>query len=154
MASASIRLATAADVGAISSLVRRYWEFEAIDGYDASRTETLLRSLIGTPERGLCWVADADGQACGYLLAVFVFSLEHGGVMAEIDELFVADSVRSAGVGTQLLAHAERAMSERGVVRAQLQLGVLNRRARAFYERHGFRPRAGYELLDKPLAVF
>jgi hypothetical protein len=32
-----------------------------------------------------------------------------------------------------------------------LQLGVDNERARLFYERHGFHPRAGYELLDKPL---
>jgi ribosomal protein S18 acetylase RimI-like enzyme len=42
-------------------------------------------------------------------------------------------------------------MAARGLVRLQLQLGVDNLRGRAFYERHGFRRRAGYELFDKPL---
>jgi GNAT superfamily N-acetyltransferase len=150
-ASTSVRLATAADAGEVASLVRRYWEFEVIGGFDAPRIETLLDGLIGAPERGLCWVAEADGHLCGYLLAVFVFSLEHGGMMAEIDEIFVAEEVRSAGVGSLLVAQAERGLAERGMVRLQLQLGALNRRGRAFYERLGFRPRAGYELLDKPL---
>jgi ribosomal protein S18 acetylase RimI-like enzyme len=149
VAATSIRLATAADVGKIASLVRRYWEFESIDGFDASRTETLLARLIGAPERGLCWVAETGGDVCGYLLAVFVFSLEHGGLMAEIDEFFIAEGGRSAGAGSELLAQAEREMAQLGLVRVQLQLGVSNRRARAFYERHGFLPRAGYELLDK-----
>jgi GNAT superfamily N-acetyltransferase len=107
--------------------------------------------LIGAPERGLIWVAEADRGLCGYLLAVLVFSLEHGGTMAEIDEVFVAESARSSGLGSLLLAGAEQALAERGVVRLQLQLGVLNRRGRAFYERQGFRDRSGYELLDKPL---
>jgi hypothetical protein len=36
-----------------------------------------------------------------------------------------------------------------GMLRLQLQLGARNHRARHFYEAHGFRRRAGYELLDK-----
>jgi ribosomal protein S18 acetylase RimI-like enzyme len=52
-----------------------------------------------------------------------------------------------------LVGQAERDLVMRGLVRLQLQLGVDNDRARAFYERHGFRCRAGYELLDKALQV-
>jgi ribosomal protein S18 acetylase RimI-like enzyme len=33
----------------------------------------------------------------------------------------------------------------------QLQLGKDNWRARAFYRRHGYSEREGYELLGKPL---
>ena len=87
----------------------------------------------------------------GYLVAVFMLSLEHGGLMAEIDEVFVSQEMRSAGLGTQLLEAAERDLAARGLLRLQLQLGVDNEGARRFYERHGFRRRAGYELLDKPL---
>jgi hypothetical protein len=36
-------------------------------------------------------------------------------------------------------------------VRLQLQLGAANALARAFYQRQGYAPRAGYELLDKAL---
>jgi ribosomal protein S18 acetylase RimI-like enzyme len=148
-----IRLATAEEVGAVAALVERYWEFESIDGFDRPRIEGLLRSLLAEPERGACWVTEAGGEVCGYLLAVFMFSLEHGGLMAEIDEVFVSPEWRSSGAGSLLLQSAERDMAGRGLVRLQLQLGISNARARLFYERHGFRRRAGYELLDKSLRL-
>jgi GNAT superfamily N-acetyltransferase len=146
-----IRLAAVGDAAAIAALVERYWVFESIGGFDRQRIEALLRGLLSAPERGACWVAEAEGGVCGYLLAVFMFSLEHGGLMAEIDELFVSPEMRSAGVGTLLVAAAERDLAGRGLVRLQLQLGVDNHGARRFYERLGLSRRAGYELLDKPL---
>lgn len=139
------------DVAGVAALAKRYWEFESIGGFDAPRIVGLLSDLLSQPERGACWVAETDGRLCGYLLAVFMFSLEHGGLMAEIDEVFVTPDMRSAGLGSLLLAQAERELAERGMVRLQLQLGVGNDRARLFYERHGFHRRDGYELLDKPL---
>jgi GNAT superfamily N-acetyltransferase len=146
-----IRQAVTADAAGVASLAEQYWEFESIQGFDRLRIETLLRRLLSQPERGACWVAEVDGRLCGYLLAVYMFSLEHGGLMAEIDEVYVSEQKRSMGVGALLVAQAERDLLTRGLVRLQLQLGVANNRARAFYERHGFRRRAGYELLDKAL---
>ena len=146
-----IRPANVGDVAGIASLVERYWVFECIEGFDRSHIETLLRRLLAEPHSGACWVAESESRLCGYLLAVFMFSLEHGGPMAEIDEVFVSQKTRSAGAGSLLLAHAERELAQRGLVRLQLQIGIDNNRARKFYERNGFRRRAGYELLDKPL---
>jgi GNAT superfamily N-acetyltransferase len=148
----SIRRATATDIADIAGLVERYWEFESIRGFDRPRIEALLAGLLARRERGACWVAEEDGRLQGYLLAVFVFSLEYGGLVAEIDEVFVAQEARSAGPGSLLVERAEGALAERGLVRLQLQLGVENHRARRFYERHGFERRSGYELLDKSLA--
>src|SRR5260221_13424023 len=138
-----IRLATVGDVAGVTALVERYWEFESIGGFDRPRIETLLGNLLSEPECGACWVAETDGRLCGYLLAVFMFSLEHGGLMAEIDELFVSPEMRSAGVGTLLVAAAERDLAGRGLVRLQLQLGGDNHGARRFYERRGVRRRSG-----------
>jgi GNAT superfamily N-acetyltransferase len=146
-----VRLASSPDVASIAALVERYWKFESIAGFDRLRVETLLARLVLEPQHGACWVGEADGRVCGYLLAVFMFSLEHGGLMAEIDEVFVCDESRSAGLGALLVTRAERDLAERGMVRLQLQLGVHNERARRFYERCGFGRRAGYELLDKAL---
>src|ERR1700676_2278205 len=125
-----IRPATMEDIAGIAPLVERYWEFESVGGFDRTRIETLLRALLAEPQRGACWVAESDGELCGYLLAVFMFSLEHGGLMAEIDELFVSHDMRSAGVGSRLVAQAQRSLGERGLVRLQLQLGVDNHHAR------------------------
>jgi GNAT superfamily N-acetyltransferase len=146
-----VRLATLADVGGIAPLVERYWEFEGIVGFQLPRIVALLDELVSTPDRGAIWVAETAAGLSGYLLAVFMFSLEHGGLMAEIDELFVLPAMRSRGVGALLLAAAERDMAARGLRRLQLQLGVENHRGRAFYFRHGFVARCGYELLDKSL---
>lgn len=151
--SAPIRRATLGDIAGIALLVERYWEFESIEDFDASRIAALLSGLLSQPERGACWVVEADGQLRGYLLASFMFSLEHGGLMAEIDEVFVTQELQSSGLGSQLVTQAERELTQQGLVRLQLQLGVGNERARSFYERRGFRRRAGYELLDKPLKL-
>jgi GNAT superfamily N-acetyltransferase len=146
-----IRAATAADVPRLAPLVRQYWEFESIGGFEQRRIETLLRELLAAPQRGACWIAESGGDFVGYLLAAYIFSLEHGGMMAEIDELFVTPAGRSVGVGSRLLESAARDLEARGLVRLQLQLAVGNHHARAFYARRGFSARTGYELLDKPV---
>ena len=146
-----IRPALPADVPALLALVRRYWEFEGIEGFDALRVELTLQRLLATPALGAAWVAGAGGTLAGYLIAVHVLSIEHQGLMAEIDEFFVLPQARAQGIGAQLLAAAERALAARGCVRLQLQLGVGNAAARAFYERRGYASRRGYALLDKPL---
>ena len=146
-----IRSATAADVAGIALLVEQYWAFESILGFDRPRTERLLGTFLSEPARGGCWVVASGPGLQAYLLAVYLFSLEHGGLMAEIDEFFVAPQLRSTGVGSQLLTVAERDITALGLKQVQLQLGVGNQRGRRFYERHGFRSRAGYDILDKRL---
>jgi GNAT superfamily N-acetyltransferase len=149
---AVVRLATPGDVPSLLALVRRYWDFEGIQGFTALRIELLLGRLLADARLGAVWVAESDGELVGYLIAVLVLSIEHQGLMAEIDELFVTPPARSCGVGARLLAAAEAALAARGCVRLQLQLGVGNSQARGFYERRGYAARAGYQLLDKPLA--
>ena len=147
-----IRRACAEDIPQLLSLIRRYWDFEGIEGFAALRIEVLLKELLaGPPERGLIWVAESQRALVGYLIAVLLFSLEHGGLMAEVDELFVLPQARSAGIGTQLLSAAEADLAQRGCVRSQLQLATGNSGGRAFYERHGYGERADYRLLEKPL---
>ena len=146
-----IRPAIHEDAPEIARLVQRYWEFEKIPGFEFSRIESLLRAFLSDPRSGAGWLAISGGETVGYLLATFVFSLEHGGLMAEIDELFVTPPARSAGVGSALLQTAEAALKQRGCVRIQLQLSSDNAAARKFYRRHGYAERDRYELLDKPL---
>jgi GNAT superfamily N-acetyltransferase len=148
-----IRPAAAADIPQLLSLIRRYWDFEGIAGFAALRIELMLQELLGPSAPGGIWVAESQGALQGYLIVVLVLSLEHRGLMGEIDEFFVLPQARSRGTGAQLLAAAEQALSRRGCVRLQLQLGAANARARAFYRRHGYAARSAYELWDKPLGA-
>jgi GNAT superfamily N-acetyltransferase len=147
-----IRRAKPGDIPQLLSLIRRYWDFEGIEGFAALRIELVLKELLeGSLPRGSIWVAESQGTLAGYLIVVLVMSVEHQGLMGEIDELFVLPESRGHGLGARLLAAAEAELAQRGCVRLQLQLAIGNRRARSFYERLGFGARAGYVLLDKPL---
>jgi len=132
-------------------LVRRYWEFEGLKG-DEGRIAAALEALLDLPDRGGAWLARVDGMAAGYLLAVYVYSLEHLGLTAEIDEFFVLPEYRTRGLGSGLLQAAEAEFAELDCTNVALQLARDNHAARAFYHRHGYAERAGFELLDKMLA--
>ena len=147
-----IRPAHPTDIPQLLSLIRRYWDFEGITGFDALRIELVLQQLLaGSAAAGAIWVAESHGTIEGYLIVVLFMSVEHRGLMGEIDEFFVLPEARSRGTGAHLLAAAEAALLRRGCVRLQLQLATGNASAREFYQHRGYRARAGYELLDKQL---
>ena len=146
-----IRTASPDDMPALVNLVEQYWSFEDTAGFDAHRVESLLHAALFADGRARCWLAERAGEVGGYLLAVLVFSLEHGGMMAEIDEFFVSPAFRRHGIGAALLLNAENTLRESGVRRLQLQLGSGNARARDFYTARGYGRRAGFELWDKAL---
>jgi ribosomal protein S18 acetylase RimI-like enzyme len=148
-----VRLAVEADTREIAHLVERYWRFEQIEGFDADEIQKLLGRLVSQPQFGAVWLATMGRDPVGYAVVTFMFSLEHRGMMAEIDELFVLPEARSYGVGSSLLAACEKYLWAREFVRLQLQIDRDNHLARSFYRRHGFEDRAGYQLLDKPLAT-
>jgi GNAT superfamily N-acetyltransferase len=146
-----IRVADASDLPALTSLIERYWGCERIKGFDAARINTLLTDLLRSPDRGQIWVAQIDANLVGYLLAVYLFSLEHGGLMAEIDEFFVTPEKRSLKIGAALLNKATAAIAQRGITHLQLQLGIHNLRGQRFYSHFGFEALSGDRLLHKSL---
>lgn len=125
--------------------------FEHIDGFVRDRIVRLLNRFVSNHAAGRCWVAGEAGALRGYLLATYLFSLEFGGTIAEIDELYVLDQHRAEGLGTRLVQHAVAEMRRAGVVHLQLQLGSHNQSGRAFYGRLGFTVRPGYELMGRSL---
>jgi ribosomal protein S18 acetylase RimI-like enzyme len=143
--------ATPAHIAAMVPLVQEYWRFEAIEGFDAAKIQQLLQRVILDPSLGRAWLATVDGKPAGYLLAAYVFSLEHQGLTAEIDELFVAAGFRGQGLGDRLLSTAEHSFRLRGCTQVFLQVGRDNDAARAFYHARGFSDRNGFAMVDKDL---
>jgi len=146
-----IRKATTGDIAMLLPLIADYWHFENISGFDAGRVRKQLLRLLSEPKLGSGWIATVEGAAASYLLAVFVFSLEHLGLTAEIDEFFVVPSQRKRGAGAALLRIAEAEFERAGCTNVALQLSRSNDPARDFYRRRAYRERSGYELLDKTL---
>src|ERR1041384_3936137 len=147
----SIQAATVEDIDSLLPMVEQYWRFENIEGFDPARMRALLTRVIEDASLGRAWVARVYGEPAGYLLAVYVFSLEFQGLTAEIDEFFVIPQHRGLGLGAAMLAAAEAQFRIEGCTNVSLQLGRSNEAARKFYRQHGFDGRAGFEIVSKLL---
>jgi GNAT superfamily N-acetyltransferase len=153
MALSTIRRATVRDITSLAGLVEEYWRFEEMAGFEPAAVESQLKRLLRSQSLGAAWIATGSPEAAGYLLLVYVFSLEHYGLTAEIDEFYVRPGARGAGIGGMLLSRAEAEAAALGCTNISLQLGRDNDAGRAFYTRHGYAPRSAFELLEKTLPM-
>jgi ribosomal protein S18 acetylase RimI-like enzyme len=149
----TVRGAELKDVPDLCSLVEEYWQFEGLIGFEKERVGEQLRQLISNEAIGAAWIARQSGTEVGYLLGVYVFSLEHLGMTAEIDEFYVQPEARRTGIGGELLRQAQETFLAAGCTNVSLQIGQENETARGFYLKHGFRLRAGFELFEKDLRI-
>ena len=83
---------------------------------------------VGEEDWGAGWVAAASDDLMGWMLTSDWW----------LEDLWVPRSFRGQGVGSRLLAHAEREIAARGVATAHLSVIASHARAIAFYERRGW----------------
>ena len=137
------RLATAADDESIVSMC------VALNTEDPGPAPVSPRQVLRTlarlreePWRGRALVCEVDGCPAGYALLISFWSNELGGEVCNIDELFVAPAFRGRGLAanlfTALTGSEQRLWPEKAVALA-LEVSPANERARALYERLGFR---------------
>lgn len=145
----AFRRARRSDVGALLDLEADFYEEEGYR-FDRGRASTALSGLLREPRRGWAWVAEADGRLVGYLLVTLGWSLEYGGRVAVVDEIYLARDQRGRGLGSKALALAERAAAAAGVRALHLEVERSKRAAYGLYRRRGFADR-GRRLLTKVL---
>jgi ribosomal protein S18 acetylase RimI-like enzyme len=132
----SFRRAVAADVPALLDLQQRFYANEGYP-YDRTTMDRGMRELLADPSLGRLFAA--GDPIAGYLVLTFGFSLEFGGRDAFVDELYIADASRGQGLGTLALHVAEEACREAGIGALHLEVEHANPRARALYERSGYK---------------
>jgi len=101
-----------------------------------------LVKLRDEPNRGRAVVFDVEGRAVGYALLISFWSNELGGEVCNIDELFVIPDYRGHGLATSLfdrLANGKPTLWPIRPAALALEVTSQNQRARALYERLGFR---------------
>ena len=146
-----IRAVEVSDTDRLLPLMSGYWASDAIVGFDEVKVRRQLQDFLSNPAYGRAWLADHGGVAAGYLVCALVYSFEHGGLMAEVDELYVEAPWRGQGIGRQLLAATRSELAVRQCVSLQMQVADDNERAQRFYARLGFRQKPGYRLWVAPL---
>ncbi len=120
----------------------------ALYGHGPPRmSEAQVRQTLATfraePVRGRALVLDAEGEAVGYAFLVSFWSNELGGEVCTVDELYVRPESRRRGHSTSLMTalRDDRSLWPARPVALELEVSPANHRARALYDRLGFRPR-------------
>jgi ribosomal protein S18 acetylase RimI-like enzyme len=148
-----IRPARADDAPAIAGVQVRAWWHAYADIVDhehlasrtvAARTERWREILAGS--RSETAVAEVDGRVAGFASVGAPMHAKPEPGLGELHAIYVDPPAQGAGVGTALLADAERRLGGRGFDRALLSVFEANGLARAFYRAHGWRE-------EEPLVV-
>lgn len=112
---------------------------------DVDRARRQFAELTSRPQHRI-YVAEHCLQIVGTFAMVFVGGLAHGGRdSCVIEDVVVAEEVRGAGIGTQMMRFAMDVCAEHGCYKLMLSSHVNRNKAHRFYERLGFR-RHGYSF--------
>ena len=85
------------------------------------------------------YVAERDGRVVGTFQLTFIRQLSYGGgLVAQVESVFVGSAQRSGGVGAAMMQFARAEAERRGAFRIQLTSNVARERAHRFYERLGY----------------
>jgi GNAT superfamily N-acetyltransferase len=131
-----------ADLGDRERLLDLMAGFYAESGYvlDRSRAEGAFTTLLGDPRLGRVWLIEQDRAVVGYIVVTFVFAMEHGGLAAWVDDLYVEPHARGAGLGSAALAAVREACAALGVRALTVEVGRDNAAAQAVYRSAGMGP--------------
>jgi len=99
--------------------------------------EVFARNLHS--ESVLYYVAESDGAIVGFGSLHIELLLHHVGLAGEIQELVVHETVRSKGIGAELVSRLEEEAEKRGCVSIEVTTRKGWVDAQRFYERVGFK---------------
>jgi len=138
-AGVTIGLASEADREALLQLMEAQMEEHAI-AIDAAALGRAIDGVFADPERGRFLVARLAGEPVGVAYLSYLWTLEHGGKSAWLDELYVVPARRELGIGTQLLGAVYGQATLDGCAAVDLEVEASHARAGRLYAREGFRP--------------
>ena len=105
---------------------------------ERSRLREVVTGVMTDDRHGFMLVAKDDGRVVGVAYVASILSVEHGGPVGWLEELYVSPDHRGAGIGTALLDAVLNQARERGLVAIDLEVDVEHQRAESLYKRFGF----------------
>jgi GNAT superfamily N-acetyltransferase len=132
-----IHMAQAGDANAVVSLLGEQFREHGID----LSLETLRGAVLGLlsdAARGAILLAYDGTRPVGVAVLAYTWTLEHGGLVAWLDELFVVAAQRSRGVGRALVQRTIEVARENGCRAVELEVDSEHARAEHLYEREDF----------------
>lgn len=134
---AKIHIAGERDRDSVQSLVLAQFAEHAID-VEPEELEQAIDSVLAGGKSALFLIARNGRKAIGLAFMSFVWSLEHCGQSAWLEELYVVPEERGRGTGRLLLEEVVRIASENECAAIDLEVEKNLSRAENLYGREGF----------------
>ncbi|MFZ0040375.1 MAG: GNAT family N-acetyltransferase [Solirubrobacteraceae bacterium] len=144
--SVSIRPASPADVELIYDFIVELAVYERAPDQVTGTPQLLAQALFGTRPSAEAVIAELDGQPAGFALFHGTFSTWECRPGIWLEDLFVPERHRRAGIGAALLAHLARLTVERGCTRLEWNALDWNSPALDFYVKVGAQRLSAWEL--------
>lgn len=132
-----IRPATPADLDEVTDLLAAQLREHDIPIARAD-LEYAADGILRVPERGFVLLATRDGDAVGAACVSYSWTVERGGMVAWLDELYVVPHEREHGIGNELLGGVIATAGAAGCLTVELEVETSHARAEHLYRRHGF----------------
>lgn len=136
--------ARSTDRDLVLSLVQQLYAHEAIE-FATDRVGPALDRLLAQPDWGTVVLIQPNSDTtadrppiAGYALLAYLYSLEFGGMVALLDELWISEAWRGQGLGRKAMGAIEQFCRDRGLVALRLEVGKTNQVARSLYQSLGF----------------
>jgi GNAT superfamily N-acetyltransferase len=126
------------DRGQIIDLLRAQLEDHDV-AVSTARLAAAVDGVLEHPERGFFHVARTGRTVIGVAYVSYIWSMEHMGKSAWLDELYVDPDYRGEGVGSELLFAAMDRARREGCIAMDLEVTHHHARAEGLYRREGFR---------------
>lgn len=130
--------ATISDCESIAALMSEYYAYDHLR-FDPDVARTALQNLLARKDYGTVWTVRVAGETVGYLVCTYGYSLEFGGRYALIDELYISETHRGRGIGSEVLRSIEVYCRSLGIAVIRLEVERSNARAAAVYRKIGFK---------------
>jgi GNAT superfamily N-acetyltransferase len=137
------QLAAPDNLDLLIQFVREFYEVDR-HHFDEAVVRNGLLQLLNDASLGRLWLIVVDGEAVGYTILGFSFSLEFRGRDAFVDELYLREEYRGCGLGTRTLQFVEETALSLGIKCLHLEVERENVKAQQVYHRCGYRDHDRY----------
>jgi|GEM_PF-2862184 len=126
----------AAEIDAMLPWAKQYYQEDNL-AFDAARFKRALAAALAL-ERGCAFWLCVAGVRAGYALMMDGWSIEFGGLISTLDEIYVLPAWRGKGVASQAIIALRDQLFSRGGVSMNMETTPNNLQAQKLYRRLGF----------------
>jgi ribosomal protein S18 acetylase RimI-like enzyme len=126
----------ATEIAALLPWAEQYYQEDELQ-FDASQFSRALKAAV-EQNRGSAWWICSAGERAGYALMMESWSIEFGGLVTILDEIYVLPAWRGKGLASRAILELRQQSHARGAVMMSMETTPDNLSAQKLYQRLGF----------------